>query len=61
MKRLISLLLAMLLLFAAFSFAETAEERAARVARGRERAARFSWPDHAAGLVRLLTECGGKP
>ena len=33
---------------------EPDEERAARVARGLERARRFSWADHAAGLVRLL-------
>ena len=35
---------------------ETAEERAARVARGIAQASRFSWHDHAAGLVRLLSE-----
>ena len=34
---------------------EPAEARAARVARGRVHAARFSWPDHARGLVRLLS------
>ena len=28
--------------------------RAARIGRGRERAARFSWPDHAAGIARLI-------
>ena len=33
---------------------ESAEERQARVARGREWAMRFSWADHAAGLVKLL-------
>ena len=33
---------------------ESAEERQVRVARGREWAMRFSWADHAAGLVKLL-------
>ena len=33
---------------------EDAAARAARIGRGRRRAALFSWPDHAAGLVRLL-------
>ena len=33
---------------------ESAEDRQARVARGREWATRFSWADHAAGLVKLL-------
>ena len=33
---------------------ESAEERQSRVVRGREWAARFSWADHAAGLVKLL-------
>ena len=33
---------------------ESAEARRARVARGREWITRFSWADHAAGLVKLL-------
>ena len=33
---------------------ESAEDRRARVARGREWITRFSWADHAAGLVKLL-------
>ena len=35
-------------------FEEPPEARAARVARGIEWARRFSWEDHAAGIVRLL-------
>ena len=35
---------------------ESAEERQARVARGREWVARFSWADHASGLVKLLED-----
>ena len=33
---------------------ESAEDRQARIARGREWITRFSWADHAAGLVKLL-------
>jgi len=33
---------------------ERAEDRAARIARGLAHAKKFSWPDHAAGLVNLL-------
>ena len=36
---------------------ESAEARAARVARGREHIKRFSWADHAAGLARLIEGC----
>jgi len=31
--------------------------RAARIERGRRRAALFSWPDHARGIARLLEDC----
>ena len=37
---------------------EPAAARAARVARGLAHARRFSWPDHARGLARLLGERG---
>jgi hypothetical protein len=33
---------------------EPQDERVARIARGREHARKFSWSDHAAGLVKLL-------
>ena len=33
---------------------EDDDARAARIARGHERVKRFSWPDHAAGLARLI-------
>jgi len=33
---------------------ERAEDRAARIARGREHVKKFSWQDHAKGIVRLL-------
>ncbi len=36
-------------------------ERAARVARGRERARRFSWEDHAKGIARLVEDAAAKP
>ena len=35
---------------------ERAEDRAARIARGWEHVKKFSWSDHASGLVRLLEE-----
>ena len=35
---------------------EDAAARAARIERGRRRAALFSWPDHARGIVRLLED-----
>ena len=34
---------------------ESPESRAARIARGREHVKKFSWPDHAKGLARLLS------
>ena len=34
--------------------AEPPEEREARIARGRAHAKRFSWPDHATGLAKLI-------
>ena len=33
---------------------ERAEDRAARIARGREHVKKFSWPDHAKGITKLL-------
>ena len=36
---------------------ESGEARAARIARGHEWIKRFSWSDHAKGLVRLLSHC----
>jgi len=36
--------------------AEDPDARAARIERGRRRAALFSWPDHARGIVRLLED-----
>ena len=36
--------------------AEDSAVRAARIERGRRRAALFSWPDHARGIVRLLED-----
>ncbi len=33
---------------------ERAEDRAARIARGREHVKKFSWQDHAKGITRLL-------
>ena len=36
--------------------AEDAAARAARIERGRRRAALFSWPDHARGIVKLLED-----
>ena len=38
---------------------ESEADREARVARGREWVKRFSWSDHARGLVRLIEESGG--
>ena len=38
---------------------ETLEEREARIARGRARAAAFSWADHAAGIAALISEMRG--
>ena len=40
---------------------ESAEARAVRVARGIEHARKFSWPDHAAGIARLLAESNCRP
>ena len=37
-------------------FAESEAERTARVARGLEHIKKFSWPDHAAGLAKLIGE-----
>ena len=37
-------------------FGETEAERNARVARGLEHIKKFSWPDHAAGLAKLIGE-----
>ena len=39
---------------------ESAEDRAARVARGLEWIKRFSWKDHARGIARLIEEAGGR-
>ena len=39
---------------------ESEEERKARVARGLEWVKRFSWEDHAKGIVKLLEEAQGK-
>ena len=41
--------------------AEPPEARAARIARGLAHAKRFSWPDHATGLARLIKGEGQKP
>lgn len=35
---------------------ESAEERAKRIARGLEHAKKFSWSDHAAGMIRILSD-----
>ena len=40
-------------------FAESEAEREARVARGLEHIKKFSWPDHAKGLARLIEGHGG--
>ena len=39
---------------------EAPGDRARRITRGHERARRFSWPDHAAGLARLITKGTGR-